>query len=186
MRKRWQFVAWGDLEGVSPLARRGVWFDNWRWKRRWAVKQAKVRPSAATGSKGPELWGHWCLKILFGAFEPPPLQGTHKWGHCRSIDIDDRILALQERLSTLKIEQHIRRVIVYLRYLTPPLLVQMSLSSMHIGSPSQPRPSSPANGPYAPNSDSLEDQADPAIWRRKYLALRETVNNQTSSKRKSG
>ena len=175
MRERWQFVAWGDLEGVSPLARRGVWFDNWMWKRRWAVKQAKVRPGAATGSKGPDLW---CLKILFGALEPPPLQGSQ-------VGPLSRILALQARLSTLKIKQHIRRVIVYLRYLTPPLLVQMSFSSMpHTGSPSQPRPSSPANGPHAPSSD--KDQADPAVWRRKYLALRETVNNQTSSKRKSG
>jgi hypothetical protein len=56
---------------------------------------------------------------------------------------------------------------------------------MHIGSPSQPRPSSPANGPHAPSSDGLEDQADPAIWNQKYLALRETVNDQTLSKRKS-
>ena len=79
---------------------------------------------------------------------------------------------------------------MYLRILIPPILVQMST---HTGSSSQPRPSSAQtapNSPRMPSSHDFEDQADPqadaAVWKRKYLALKNTVDTQTSSKRKSG
>jgi hypothetical protein len=80
---------------------------------------------------------------------------------------------------------------MYLRILIPPILVQMSLSSMHAASSSQPHPlaSSAVNSPRMPSSDGFnEDQADSqaAVWKRKYLALKNTVDTQTSSKRKSG
>ena len=47
---------------------------------------------------------------------------------------------------------------------------------------SQPRLPSP----HGPSLDGFEDQADSAVWKRRYLALKDTVNAQTSSKRKSG
>jgi len=75
---------------------------------------------------------------------------------------------------------------MYLHYLIPPLPVQMYLSSTRMSAALQHRPSSPVDGPRTPNSDGFEDQADPTVWKRRYLALQETVNDQTSSKRKSG
>jgi hypothetical protein len=124
------------------------------------------------------------MRILFWALEPPLSQGTHKWGH-RSINIDDQILALQVKLSNLNVfEQHIRRAAAYLHYLTPPLLVQMSLSSMRTNSHLQLHPSSPAN---APSSDGLEDQADlTAVWKQQFLTLRDTVDTQNHLKESPG
>jgi hypothetical protein len=77
------------------------------------------------------------------------------------------------------------RMTMYLRCLIPPILVQMSLRSTRAGSSLQPCPLSPANDPHVPGSDGLEDEAVPAVWKRRYLALQESVNNQKSSKRKS-
>ena len=63
----------------------------------------------------------------------------------------------------------------------------MSLSSMHPGSSSQPPtddvPVPNSDGPQAPNSDGGEG-ADAAVWKRRYLELKDTLNAQTSSKRK--
>jgi hypothetical protein len=53
---------------------------------------------------------------------------------------------------------------------------------MNPGSSSQ----HPANDPHVSNSDDGFEEADAAVWKRRYLALRDTANAQTSSKRKSG
>jgi hypothetical protein len=58
----------------------------------------------------------------------------------------------------------------------------MFLSSTNPGSSSQP----PTDGPNAPSSDGgFEDQADAAVWKRRYLALRDAANAPTSSRKKS-
>ena len=81
---------------------------------------------------------------------------------------------------------------MHLRNLIPPIFAQMPHSSTHAGSSSQPRPSSAPDSPRTPSSHGFEDQADPqpdaAVWKRRYLALKDTLNTntQTSSKRKSG
>jgi hypothetical protein len=51
-------------------------------------------------------------------------------------------------------------------------------------SSSQPRPSSPADDTRGSVSDGLEE-VGAAVWKRRYLALRESVNTEKSSKRKS-
>ncbi len=53
-------------------------------------------------------------------------------------------------------------------------------------------PSSQAPNPLHPNADDLlgddgdVDAADPAVWKRRYHALQESVNSDKRSKRKSG
>ena len=68
--------------------------------------------------------------------------------------------------------------------LISPLLALMPTFSTHPGSSSQPRPSSPAIDTRAPGSDGPEE-VGAAVWKRRYLALQESVNTEKSSKRKS-
>jgi hypothetical protein len=83
---------------------------------------------------------------------------------------------------------HIMRATRYLYHLIPPILVQMSPSFMHAGSFAQSQPPSPINDSCMPGFNGSGDQADlgPAVWKRQYLALQESINAQESSKRKSG
>ena len=60
----------------------------------------------------------------------------------------------------------------------------MPTSSTHPGSSSQPHPLSPASDTRAPGSDGFEE-VGAALWKRRYLALQESVNTEKSSKRKS-
>jgi hypothetical protein len=93
-------------------------------------------------------------------------------------------MVLQTKLSTYKKSNNV----LVPSLLIFPLLAQMSLSSTHAGSSSQLRPSPPADGPRTSSSDGFEDQTEPlaaAVWKRRYLALKDTVNDQTLSKRKS-
>jgi hypothetical protein len=82
-------------------------------------------------------------------------------------------------------QQNIRvRYTIYIKYntdLLPPLIALMPTSSTHLSSSSQPRPSSPAGGV---DSDGPEGDGA-AVWKRRYLALQESVNTEKSSKRKS-
>ncbi|KAF9463411.1 hypothetical protein BDZ94DRAFT_1308729 [Collybia nuda] len=48
---------------------------------------------------------------------------------------------------------------------------------MNTISSSQTCPTSPVNDPRMPSPDSFEDQADPAVWKRRYLALQDKLNN---------
>jgi hypothetical protein len=54
----------------------------------------------------------------------------------------------------------------------------MPTLSTHLSS-SQPRPSSPVGDPDGP------EEVGAAVWKRRYLALQESVNTEKSSKRKS-
>jgi hypothetical protein len=67
--------------------------------------------------------------------------------------------------------------------LISPLLALMPTSSTHPSSSSRPRPPS-ASGAHASDSDGPEE-VSPAVWKRRYLALQESVNTEKSSKRKS-
>jgi hypothetical protein len=83
---------------------------------------------------------------------------------------------------------HIMRATTYLHCLITPILAQMSSSFMHAGSSAQSQPPSPINDSCMPGFNDSGDQADPgpAVWKRRYLALQESMNAQESSKRKSG
>ena len=62
----------------------------------------------------------------------------------------------------------------------PPLIALMPTSSTHPSSSSQPPPSSRTD------SDGHHDEeVGAAVWKRRYIALQESVNTEKSSKRKS-
>lgn len=61
----------------------------------------------------------------------------------------------------------------------------MPTFSTRTGPLSPPCPSSPAGDTSAPGADGHEDQAGGAMWKRRFLALQESVNTEKSSKRKS-
>ena len=65
-----------------------------------------------------------------------------------------------------------------------PLLTLMPTSSTHPGSSSQPHPVSPTSDTRAPGFDGSEE-VGAALWKRRYLALQESLNTEGSSKRKA-
>jgi hypothetical protein len=67
--------------------------------------------------------------------------------------------------------------------ISPPIAI-MPTFSMHPNSFSQPRPSSPAGDTRGLDTDAPEE-VGAAVWKRRYLALQESVNTEKSSKRKS-
>jgi hypothetical protein len=65
-----------------------------------------------------------------------------------------------------------------------PLIALMPTSSTHPSSSSHPRLSSPTGDTNGLDFDGPEELGT-AVWKRRYLALQESVNTEKSSKRKS-
>ena len=84
------------------------------------------------------------------------------------------------------------RVSLYKVIKNVPFVVQCD-SSLSVPAPmptsstrlSLPCPSSPAGGTSTPGADGHQDEVGDAVWKRRYLALQESVNTEKSSKRKS-
>ena len=66
----------------------------------------------------------------------------------------------------------------------PQLIALMPTSSTQPSSSSQPRPSSPTGHTHGSDFDGSEE-VGAAVWKRRYVALQESVNTEKSSKRKS-
>ena len=93
-------------------------------------------------------------------------------------------MVLQVTLD-IRLQRYIIRATTYLRCLILPLLLQMPPPSTNTGPSEQSGSPPPTNDPRAPGSDDPEDQqADPGVWKRRFLALQENMNTEGSSKRK--
>ena len=93
-------------------------------------------------------------------------------------------MALQVTLD-IRLQHYIIRATMYLHCLILPLLLQMLPPSTNTGPSEQSGSPPPTNDPHTSGSDDPEDQqADPGVWKQRFLALQENMNTEGSSKRK--
>ena len=88
----------------------------------------------------------------------------------------------QQNIWVRHIEPYIYNIVLLL--FNFPLIAFMPTSFTHPSSSSQPRPSSSIGDTHGVDSDGIEE-VSAAVWKRRYLALQESVNTEKSSKRKS-